>query len=131
MRKTWEEPRIIVQEFVANEYVAACGDENKVYNFKCDAKGGELYYYPQSDGKIDGVHVGSDPADRLGNYHPCAANHEARVTDDFYDGFVRHYYGPFGSFHYDTQVIVWRGSKNDNGHATENLTMNSWTTSKS
>lgn len=29
MKKTWMEPRIMVQEFVANEYVAAC------YNIKC------------------------------------------------------------------------------------------------
>lgn len=130
MRKTWEEPRILVQEFVANEYVAACGDQNKVYNFKCDAEGGELYYYPQSDGVIDGKYEGSGSEELLGDYHPCSANHEASVTDDFYDGFVRHYYWPFGSY-YDTKVIVWRGSKNNNGHATENLTMSSWTTSKS
>ena len=33
MRKEWMEPVIEVQEFVANEYVAACGDSGKVYNF--------------------------------------------------------------------------------------------------
>ena len=37
MKKKWIEPQILVQEFVPNEYVAACGDKNKVYKFKCDA----------------------------------------------------------------------------------------------
>ena len=40
MKKTWEEPRILVQQFMPNEYVAACGDKNKVYNFVCDSGGG-------------------------------------------------------------------------------------------
>ncbi|MFR8449997.1 MAG: hypothetical protein ACLVB0_05565 [Fusicatenibacter saccharivorans] len=38
MRKEWMEPVIEVQEFVANEYVAAC-DNGKVYKFTCDAPG--------------------------------------------------------------------------------------------
>lgn len=129
MRKTWEEPRILVQEFVANEYVAACGEENKVYNFTCDAAAGKLYYYPQGDGTIDGSYNGIGEPVRIGNYHPCGATHEASVTDDFYDGFVRT--GNILDGYKDTPVIVWRGPQNKNGHATENLHMNSWTTSKS
>lgn len=129
MSKTWEEPRILVQEFVANEYVAACGEENRVYNFTCDAAAGQLYYYPQGDGTIDGKYNGIGEPEWIGSYHPCSATHEASVTDGFYDGFVRHYRS-FSSY-YDTPVIVWRGSGNNNGHATENLIMNSWTTSKS
>ena len=37
MRREWMEPVIEVQEFVANEYVAACGDSGKVYKFECNA----------------------------------------------------------------------------------------------
>ena len=37
MKKEWMEPVIEVQEFAANEYVAACGDSGKVYKFVCDA----------------------------------------------------------------------------------------------
>ena len=37
MKKTWEEPKIMVQKFVANEYVAACGTSGVVYNFECNA----------------------------------------------------------------------------------------------
>ena len=32
-KKVWENPLTMVQQFVPNEYVAACGDENKVYKF--------------------------------------------------------------------------------------------------
>ena len=65
----------------------------------------------------------------LGDYHPCGATHEASVTDAFYDGFV--------DYDWDRKqdpgegVIVWRGPKNNNGHATTKLNMNSWATAKS
>lgn len=32
-KKVWEQPLTMVQQFMPNEYVAACGDENKVYLF--------------------------------------------------------------------------------------------------
>lgn len=129
MKKRWEEPMILVQQFVANEYVAACGDENKVYNFTCDAARGRLFYYPQSDGTIDGIYTGTGKAKEIGNYHPCGETHEASVTNDFYDGFVRT--GTWLTGYKDNPVIVWRGPDNNNGHATENLDMSSWTTAKS
>lgn len=129
MRKEWMEPVIEVQEFVANEYVAAC-ESGMVYKFTCDARGGWLYYYPKSDGQIDGNHTGSgDDSKFLGDYHPCGATHEASVTDAFYDGFV--------DYNWNRKqdpgegVIVWRGPDNKNGHATTKLNMNSWETAKS
>ena len=30
MKKTWEEPKIMVQKFITNEYVAACGESGVV-----------------------------------------------------------------------------------------------------
>lgn len=129
MKKQWEEPKILVQQFIANEYVAACGDENKVYNFVCDAEAGTLYYYRNSDGNVDGNYTGSGRATLLGSYHPCYTTHEASVTSDFYDGFVDRN----GNRRCDEGegVIVWRGPYNNNGHATQNLDMDSWTTAKS
>lgn len=38
MKKTWMEPRIMVQEFVANEYVAAC------YKIHCTTPKGNSFY---------------------------------------------------------------------------------------
>lgn len=53
MKKRWEEPRILVQKFMPNEYVAACGDENKVYKFTCDAptEWGSGLVYVESNGE--------------------------------------------------------------------------------
>ena len=129
MKRTYVRPTMVGERFVANEYVAACGGENKVYKFKCDAPRGELYYYPSSDGTIDGVYTGPGRAELLGSYHPCDEEHEASATSDFYDGFVDYNYN--GSQDEGEGVIVWRGKWNKNGHATMNLHMDTWGTAKS
>ena len=127
--RNWERPMTVVDTFVANEFVSACGDKGAIYKFECDAPGGRLYYYPESDGQIDGKHDSKDYHRFLGDYHPCGAKHEAPKTDGFYDGFV--------DYNWNTKqdpgegVIVWRGRKQNNGHATTKLDMNSWETAKS
>lgn len=129
--RNWERPMAVVDAFVANEFVSACGDKGAIYKFKCDAPAGSLYLYWKNDGKIDGVH---DPNDRsryhLGSdYTPCGAENEASKTDDFYDGFVDYNHNRRQD---DGEgVIVWRGRWHNNGHATTNLNMNSWETAKS
>lgn len=136
MKKRWEEPRILAEKFMPNEYVAACGDtEYGNYLFECDAPAGTLYYYPQSDGKIDGQYSGWGWAERMGSYTPCGATHEAPTTGDFYDGFVdRNRNGQQDS---GEGVIVWRNREWSilgwrwNGHATTNLDMESWTKDRS
>ena len=130
-KQKWVRPQAVVQEFVANEYVAACGDSGKVYKFTCDAPAGNLYYYPQSDGKIDGVHDVNDKATPLGSYHPCSAKHEASTTNPFYDGFVDR--NRNGKCDEGEAVIVWIERKwgRYSGHATTNLNMESWETAKS
>lgn len=62
MKRTYVRPTMVGERFVANEYVAACGEENKVYKFNCNAPRGQLYYYPSSDGTIDGKYTGTDRA---------------------------------------------------------------------
>ena len=37
MKRAYVRPTMVGERFVANEYVAACGDKEKVYKFKCDA----------------------------------------------------------------------------------------------
>ena len=134
--RNWERPMAVVDAFVANEFVSACGDKNRVYKFKCTADAGELYYYPQGDGTIDGIYKGSGKAQEIGSYHPCGKEHEASVTDDFYDGYVSTYsykgIWPFGNWvEKRTPVIVWRGESGRNGHATTDLNMSEWTTVRS
>ncbi len=130
MKKEYVRPTMVGEKFVANEYVAACGDSGvSSYNFKCDAPGGKLYYYSQFDGKIDGVYEGSEKAILLGDYTPCSKTHKAPTTDDYYDGFVD--YNKNGRYDSGEGVIVWRGKWGLNGHATANLDMTTWETDKS
>ena len=122
-KKEWMKPLAVAQRFVANEYVAACGEENKVYKFKCDAPAGTLYYYPNAG-------LGKE---RLGNYHPCGKTHEAPTSDPFYNGFVDYN----GNRQEDDgeAVIVWVEygwwDTIRNAHATTNLNISSWETAKS
>lgn len=129
MKRAYVRPTMVGERFVANEYVAACGDKNKVYKFTCDAPEGKLYYYKESDGKVDGVHDGNGGAERIGSYYPCGRQHEASTTDVFYDGFVD--YNRNEGQDLGEGVIVWRGPENNNGHATKNLDMSTWETAKS
>lgn len=127
MARSYRKPMMNVEKFVANEYVAACGDVNKVYKFTCDAGGGESgSVYLETNGK-EGFQQGfmGIGGDRyLSRYHACGTTHEASTTDEFLKG----YYIVNGTV---TPVIVWRGEEGDNTHCTTNLDMNSWTTAKS
>lgn len=129
MKKIWIKPMATVEEFAANEYVAACGDKNTVYKFVCDAPGGILCYYPESDDNIDGNYTGRGDAELVGlSYTPCDKKHDAPTSDEYYDGYVRSLFGK-------SDVIVWveRDESGEivNGHATKQLDMEKWETAKS
>lgn len=129
MKKTWMEPQIEVQQFMANEYVAACHDMNRVYKFECKAPAGTLYYYPDSDPSTTDTFTAVGTARRLGSYHPCNASHEASTQNDFYYGFVD--YDEDREPDTNEQVIVWRGPSGNNGHANASVNMTEWETAKS
>lgn len=120
MRKTWEEPRILVQEFVANEYVAACGEENKVYKFECNAGNPDHYYRVF-------LNNGTQLAGFWAPYGPCGKTHDASTKDDFLSGYM----DDISTLENDNiKVIIWTEGGTD-VHCTKNLDMNSWTTEKS
>lgn len=131
MKRAYVRPTMVGERFVANEYVAACGDtEYGKYKFTCDAGGGVSGdVYIESNGKPGfqkgfGIFgIGGD--ERLGGYHACGTTHEANTTDDFLEG----YYIPDGGNAVD--VIIWRGKRGDNIHCTTNLNRDSWETTKS
>lgn len=128
MKKTWEEPRILVQQFMPNEYVAACGDENRVYNFVCDAGGGTpgtVYEDSNHSGKWD---LGDKPLTGLilPTYHACGETHSAPTNDEFIEGFYLPNSDPFKA----TKVIIWTDG-GTNVHCTTNLNKDSWETEKS
>lgn len=128
-KKVWRRPLTDVQKFEANEYVAACGDENKVYLFTCDAGWTGLTGSTVYTNGPDGIAETRDDID-LGAYHKCGETHEASTTDDFIKGYLKkNVLGvPAGP---RQNVIIWRGENGDNVHCTTNLDMNSWVTQKS
>ena len=75
-KNVWVQPQTVVQQFVANEAVSACGDENKVYKFTCEAGGGgngTVYLDSNHDGKWNLL---DDEILTLAGYHACGATHE-------------------------------------------------------
>lgn len=134
--RMWERPLTTVQNFVANEYVAACGDSGTKYLFTCDAGGGESgTVYLETNGK-PGLQTGRGGDQSLGGYHACGTQHEADSDDAFLNGYyvTKEYVGNWPWGHYEettTDVIVWRGPHNNNTHCTTNLDKDSWETAKS
>lgn len=129
MKKTWEEPKIMVQQFMPNEYVATCGDENRVYNFVCDAGGrtpGTVYEDSNHNGKWDLFGDEALTGHILPTYHACGETHSAPTDDEFIEGF----YLPNSNPGKATKVIIWTDG-GTNIHCTTNLNMNEWTTAKS
>lgn len=125
MKKAFDMPKIVVEQFVPNEYVAACGDKNKVYKFKCDAGGGAPgSVYKESNGQ-DGYQLG-DELMTWGGYHACGEEHEAPTGNDFFKG----YYRASLTDEY-IPVMIWCGPDGNNIHCTTKLNMSEWETAKS
>lgn len=94
MKQVWEKPRIEVQKFIPNEYVAAC------YKIKCTTpNGNSTYYYLYDDTNGNDVWDNSDQLiyspwfgfKGCGNWHSGVIRDEAPtangfVTDGTYPG---------------------------------------------
>lgn len=126
MKKVYEAPAISLERFVANEYIAACGDSGTVYKFKCDAVSGAWLKDGGSVFLETNGQAGWQPSDTYrSEYHPCGETHEASVTDEFKKGYLVTLTGGI------KEVIVWTGLNDDNTHCTTNLDMSTWETAKS
>ena len=136
MKEMWTEPRIEVQKFAANEYVAACGDSGTVYKFACTASGGTYGSVCEETNGRDGLQTrggwGYDADRELTDwpwsyYYACNEKHTAESTDDFLNG----YYCAGDNTRNAQKVIIWRGPNGDDIHCTTNLDKNTWETAKS
>lgn len=128
MKKRWEEPMILVQQFVANEYIAACGDSGVVYNFECNAGEGKTHYAVKdvngNVAKISGFYMDG----KNDYYYPCGETHRAESDSGFLFGY--HIDDPKTKRDERIEVIIWTENNTD-VHCTTKLDMNSWTTAKS
>lgn len=128
MKKRWEEPMILVQQFVANEYIAACGDSGVVYNFECNA-GEKRKHYAVKDANGKVATISGMYMDGYNYYyHPCSETHEAESNSGFLTGY--HLDDPETWKDENMEVIIWTDNNTD-VHCTTKLDMDSWTTAKS
>lgn len=130
-KRLWENPLTMVQQFMPNEYVAACGDKNEVYKFRCDAGGGEsgtVWVDSNNNGRWDliGDELLTSPFGILESYHACGETHEASTSSEFLNGF----YLPSANPVRLQKVIIWTDG-GTNIHCTTNLDKDSWETAKS
>lgn len=121
-KKIWSRPLTKVQGFEANEYVAACGvNEKGEYLFTCDAAKGNVY-----------IKNGSSYS-RLGGYKPCGATHQTSSMGDFVDGFVDR--NDNRKKDSGEEAVIWveytrnifGGKEASNWHATKNVDWKTWT----
>ncbi len=127
--REYVKPTMDSELFVANEYVAACGDHGTVYKFVCDAGWTGITGSTVYTNGPDGI-MSTDDDISLGSYHKCGETHYASTTDEFIEGYLKkNVLGvPVGQ---PQKVIIWRGENGDNVHCTKNIDMNSWETAKS
>ena len=118
----WCRPKAVIEKFIPNEYIAACGDSGTVYNFECNAGikygGNRNYHYRvwTSGGRV------------LTNaYGPCGAVHQAESNDEFLSGYMD---DKNTSENENIPVIIWTDHSTD-VHCTTNLDMSQWSTAKS
>lgn len=128
MLRTWEAPKIMVEEFVPNEYVSACGDSGTVYKFNCNA-GIKNRHYAVKDAAgrvatISGYYIDG----RNLFYHSCGETHEAESDSGFLTGYHIDWIQTSGDE--NIAVIIWTDN-NTNVHCTTDLDMDKWETAKS
>lgn len=78
MKKKWVEPRILVQQFVANEYVAA-----SCYKIHCETpNNNDSYYYIITDSNGNGHYDSSDKIIHRGRFTGCNQWHSGVIQDN-------------------------------------------------
>lgn len=132
MKEAWVRPLTEVQKFVANEYVAACGDSGVVYYFECNA-GNKNHKYAVKDSKgqvvtISGMYMNGGQGFGGYYYHPCKETHTAESDSGFIKGY--HLDDMSTSGDDKIKVIIWTDNNTD-VHCTTNVDMNKWETAKS
>ena len=128
MKKAFAMPKIVVEQFVPNEYVAACGDSGVIYKFECNAgEKKKKYAVKDANGNvatISGMYLNGSGY----YYHPCGDTHEAPSDSGFLFGY--HLDDPDTRKDENIQVVIWT-EYNTDVHCTTDLIQSNWETAKS
>lgn len=119
MKNNYVKPVMVVEQFLADEYISACDDKvNKYYFFRCDAGGGnwaDIYEgtYPNGENLTPGSKY----------FHACGKTHYVKANNaEFLDGWYDEDQGSGVDYKFD--VVIWKGEYNNNVHATRALREN-------
>lgn len=122
MRK-YKKPVLNVEQFTANEFIAACDDSvNEYYKFECNAGGGNygnVYEDTNKDNKFDLRYDKELTEWFFEPYHACGATHYVKKGEEG-TTFTNGWYRQFGSLK-TIPVVIWKGENNDNVHTTSAL----------
>ena len=130
MKKHYVKPIMTGEEFLAEEFVSACGDtEYGVYKFTCnagDGKEGGLYIGQQS---FNGVTYWKRVSSGSKSYHACNDTHETSVWDEYREGI----FDPDTDHNNGNEIpcLIWYHLGQYTGHASEGLTRDEWEVLKS
>lgn len=136
-KRTYEKPSLSVENFTADEYVAACNGVGTSYGFNCNA-GDYLTRYNAY--LADGTSLAHATRDNdFDDYRPCNAVHSAEVTSDFLDGYITEQFFTFNretkKWEYSGEgaaipVKIWT-ENGKNVHCTTELEIKNWAILKS
>ena len=138
-KRSYVKPVLSGEEFVPQNYIAACGDSGTVYNFKCNSGGGPLYYYPNGKGEAiyeNGVQKGWKGSEWVGDLSNCTKTHQASSDNVFPWGFVDTNENGYEDQGESVRLYIEWGSffgspYIKNAHATRDLDPTTWETAKS
>ena len=127
--KNYVRPEMMIETFMADEFVSACDDKGVTYTFVCNGgQYGKSYDVWIDDG--DGV-FNSRKDDKLTSwlsYGPCGKDHQVTVprgtsvSNVFQEGWMR----PYNNANADVEkVIVWTNNST-NCHCSANLSIKDW-----
>lgn len=124
-KRNYSAPKLEIELFTTNHYVAACDDTTggTAYKFECNA-GDSMKRYAIHDAShnvatINGYYIDG----RGGYYHPCNETHEASTEETFLTGY--HLDDSQTQTDENISVIIWTDNNTD-VHCTTNLDMETW-----
>lgn len=128
-KNVWVQPQTVVQQFMANEAVAACSS-GTTYWFECNAGDTDRWQdvYEETNREpglqTDYLLFWMNDDHRTGSYHACNKRHEVAAGETFLDGYV---VKPNGEV---LQVLIWT-EHGTNTHCTTKLDQESWEIARS
>lgn len=134
MKQVWSSPKTSFEQFVPQNYIAACGDSGVVYKFTCNAGSKYSKYNVYLENGTPYVTSRDKSEDAcLSDYYsysPCGGTHEAESDSGFERGYMYKQNFLGGDTGDRIDVYIWTENYT-NVHCSTDLNMDEWETAKS